>query len=274
MHKLSDHLPELLRWNECGDGSLEGLLQGTGLTAGSLSDLRSWGLLNPGRPRSEIEAVCRALHESTLPQVVADTLVGLDADFGSPGRLHVDLWPMDPADHVGRTDLRGISANVGYDGVMTLVIDPGATPQAVQETVAHEFHHHLRMAWKGLREEEETLLRRLVMEGMAEHFVEVRLGQSSAPWLVGDDDESLATLWPLVQANLYAPGDSEVARSIMFGDAAAGIPHWLGYSIGYHIVQAFLVAHPELTLMHATLLPDERFVPADWPTTPAQTPQP
>jgi uncharacterized protein YjaZ len=156
---------------------------------------------------------------------------------------------------------------------MTLVVDPEASPAAVCETVVHEFHHHLRMAWLGLREEDETLLRRLVLEGMAEHFVEDRLGQSSAPWLAADDEESLAMSWPLVRTHLYADGESDVARSIMFGDESAGIPRWLGYRVGYHLVQAFLIAHRDLTVMDTTRLPDDRFVPESWPATSAAASQ-
>jgi uncharacterized protein YjaZ len=33
----------------------------------------------------------------------------------------------------------------------------------------------------------------------------------------------------------------------MFGDSSMGIPHWAGFTIGYHIAADYLLRHPATT---------------------------
>ena len=40
---------------------------------------------------------------------------------------------------------------------------------------------------------------------------------------------------------------SRLYQAWMFGDSSMGIPHWAGFTIGYHIAADYLLRHPATT---------------------------
>lgn len=258
MVTLSDSLARLGAWP--GDGMVEaGAL---GLSPSEATILQENGLIRLDRGPHTVRRAARAVVESARPALVGETLAELDARFPTATPLHVDLWPMDPDDAFGHQELRGISGATGYDGSMTLVVCPDASPAVVRETVIHEFHHHLRMDRAGLDEKAETLLTRLVLEGMAEHFVADVVGHTTAPW-VPDGSATLSPDdgWAPFVSRLRAPGSSAPAVRLLFGDPEAGLPRWAGYTVGWALVERYRQANPALTVVDLTVLADDVFVP-------------
>lgn len=253
---LSDCLARLGAWP--GDGSLEEA--SLGLSRSETANLQWNGLIRLDRGPTTVRRVARSLAESAIPALVEQALGDLDARFPTEKPLRVDVWPMDPDDAFGHHELRGISAATGYDGHMSLVVSPDTSRAVVRETVIHEFHHHLRMDRGGLREEAETLLTRLVLEGMAEHFVAEMVGQSTAPW-VAPVPSRWTALWPAFLPHLSAPGCSPLAVRLLFGDPEAGLPRWAGYTVGYLLVERYRQAHPALSVADLSALADAVFVP-------------
>ena len=152
---------------------------------------------------------------------------------------------MDPSDNFGRESLRGVSATASGDGVMTLVIYP--TPVVwipLIETVIHEYHPHLRHGQVTSHGSDETLLSRLIFEGLAEHFVIEILGHMSAPWFGVVSDDELWELWPKYRSVLQLCGE-EIIR-FLFVDPAAGLPQRskCRLSSGYQARALSVQAHP------------------------------
>jgi uncharacterized protein YjaZ len=237
--------------------------QGLQLAVGR-SDENFETLLWQGLVRSEngSRVVFSLLDQCTklgIVNLVENELLKLGTNYPSSTDLFVDIWPMDPNDDFGRESLRGISATTGRDGVMSLVIDPTALViNPLRETVIHEYHHHLRHEQVKLNGSDETLLSRLIFEGLAEHFVVEVLGHTTAPWIGTVSDDYLWSLWPKYQPVLELSG-KEVGP-YLFGDPMAGLPKWSGYAIGFLLVRQYRQIHPDISMHDLTVLSAEAFV--------------
>lgn len=112
---------------------------------------------------------------------------------------------------------------------------PNGLQQAVAELVAHEYHHHARLGYLVPWEASVvTLADSLVLEGLAERFRLETVGGTPAPWSVAvgevDVEDGLRRLPPV-----FASISEEDSFLCMVGDQER-IPHWLGYSLGFHLV--------------------------------------
>ena len=103
---------------------------------------------------------------------------------------------------------------------------------ALRRTIAHEVHHCLRMAGPGYGR---TLGEVLVSEGLAGQFTRQLFANPPEPWECAVDEAALQTHCPSAHA-LTAPGYDHAAW--FFGTRQR--PRWLGYTLGYRIVEAWL----------------------------------
>jgi hypothetical protein len=217
------------------------------------------GLVRPENGASVISSLLGEIAKLGIANLVENELLKLETNYPSSQDLFADIWPMDPNDNFGRESLRGISATTGRDGVMSLVIDPTArVVNPLRETVIHEYHHHLRHEQVKLLCSDETLLSRLVFEGLAEHFVIEVLGHTSAPWIGTASDDYFWSLWPKYQPVLEFSG-TEVSP-YLFGDPTLGLPKWSGYAIGFLLVQKYRQIHPKISISDLTALSADEFV--------------
>jgi uncharacterized protein YjaZ len=51
------------------------------------------------------------------------------------------------------------------------------------------------------------------------------------------------------------------ASRYLFGDSELGLPKWIGYSIGFLIVQRYRQIHSDISINELTSLPAEMFIP-------------
>jgi uncharacterized protein YjaZ len=110
-------------------------------------------------------------------------------------------------------------------------------------TLAHEIHHQVRsLAGPGFGR---VLLEQLVSEGTADVFDGQAFPGAPNPWdqVLTPDQEH--RLWAQVQPDLQKVSyPNGLYGSWMFGDPAAGIPRWSGFTIGYHMASGYVAQHP------------------------------
>ena len=134
----------------------------------------------------------------------------------------------------------GLVCFTNRKSLFSLVIEPenpnfaaSLADGTITRMVVHEVHHCLRMAVTGYGR---TLGDALVSEGLAGHFVRALMGNPPEPW------ERAVSLEELKQ---HLPEDDQLAstdydhESWFFG-AAGPRPMWLGYTLGYEVVRAWV----------------------------------
>lgn len=111
----------------------------------------------------------------------------------------------------------------------------------LRRTVAHEVNHCLRMAGPGYGT---TLGEALVSEGLAGHFVQRLFASPPEPWERAVDKETLLAHLP-DHATLSSSQWDHPAW--FFGTRDGRYPHWLGYTLGYELVRAWIEARGPLS---------------------------
>jgi uncharacterized protein YjaZ len=122
----------------------------------------------------------------------------------------------------------------------------GPTPQTsldkalvfwLPRTFSHEVDHSVRIL-SGPRIGV-TLWAQIISEGISSVFDEAAFPGPPNPWDHAISRIQECALWKKAQALQYGTGLYDLW---MFG--SSGIPHWTGFTIGYHIVKDYLSHHP------------------------------
>ncbi|MBI4927235.1 MAG: hypothetical protein HY835_05675 [Anaerolineae bacterium] len=120
----------------------------------------------------------------------------------------------------------------------------------VPYVLAHEYHHAI---WGNhyfgvLGKTSMDLLTGLMIDGEADSFASMLYPEMQPSWIHALTPEEESVQWARMQE--YLPGnDGAVYERFFFGDPATGTPGGTAYTIGYHIVQAYLHQHPEQSVM-------------------------
>ncbi len=215
-------------------------------------------LSQPIQDLAGLQVEVDALRLSQVESVVADAY----AQIASRLPYHeadaaICLMAANPQDAALVRDHHGVlGACIGANTLLT--INPaGENWQAwLGYVLAHERHHS---AWGyhyyvnpggGFH----CLLASLVSEGAADAFARWLYPELLPIWLDALTPEEEARQWRLLQPLLTQPeaGDG-LHRRVFFGDQEAypqlpgRTPLHTGYTLGYHLVQAYLRLHPQLT---------------------------
>ena len=115
--------------------------------------------------------------------------------------------------------------------------------------LAHEYHHaiwgynYFALQQKSFMD----LLTGLLIDGEADAFAKLLYPELQPSWINALAPMEEVEQWKRMQAYLDG-NDVTVYQRFFFGDQASGTPSNTAYTIGYHIVQAFLKRHPSQTV--------------------------
>jgi Predicted Zn-dependent protease (DUF2268) len=127
---------------------------------------------------------------------------------------------------------------------------PNFKTKNIIRTLVHEFHHVGRIRMPNFQL---TLLECMVNEGLADHFMAEVLNCELTPFDTALTDEQIRQNMIRVKPFLLIKFESWTQEfnnnyfvPWMFGRTGDDpIPHWTGYSIGWRIVENYLIAHPD-----------------------------
>lgn len=220
----------------------------------TLHFLEAEASLAPWRDRLAEEA--RAAHDRltdllspdmAMPRVdilIQRTLGGGIPDFGIGGRaygphcLGITLDPDNPA--------FANSLDTGHFG----------------RTLAHELHHCLRFATVGYGFDMGSSL---VSEGLADQFDREANGGDGRPWSHALAPHEWPGLLARIEPLLVSPDYDHAAWFFGRRHSLDTIPRWTGYTVGYHLVGAYLDAHPDARPSRMSSLPAADLLAEAWP---------
>ena len=191
------------------------------------------------------------LRDSGVEEVVEEALYRASALLPGPD-ITVCIYPADPASPFTRQ--RGVGGYAVDSRRIVLIINPvGDWLYLVPFTVAHEYHHAVWMAccftgWGN------SGVFNLVFEGRADSFAHL-VYPYATPWTNVLTPEEELIQWQAIQPYLRRT-NYNFRRHVMIGDGE-DVPLWTGYAIGFHIVQAYLRAHPEVSIEEWTAMDPE-----------------
>ncbi|TCP28872.1 uncharacterized protein YjaZ [Scopulibacillus darangshiensis] len=219
------------------------------------------GLINPNAEVDTAEKQLNKMNQLQFASFIQTELERYQRKYPSGKPVSFDLFILDEHDDFVKEKLGGVSAFTDWNGRICFILDPDEKVRSVLKSViAHEYHHHWRMSKLGATEENETLLDRMVLEGLAEHFVREELGETYlGPYKDAlSEDKARFYLDTKFKTHLFDKGAD--ADPFMFGDKEQNLPFWGGYSIGYYLVKWFIDRNKNVSIEKLTLLPSEEYI--------------
>ncbi|MGX7012935.1 DUF2268 domain-containing protein [Vagococcus silagei] len=181
--------------------------------------------------------------------------------------IHLNILLGDPENKLLMAS-EGYSGFGGIPGFILLIVVPNDFNRIrLKSALAHELNHNIRFTYEPFNRGNISVEDYLVIEGLAEVFAESLYGQEfRGPWVQDYDEEEMSYTIEVMKDGRNVKGFEEVA-AYMYGDEVAtaqgynpvGLSRNAGYTIGYHLVKAYL-KNTGQTIEQATLTPTEIIV--------------
>lgn len=221
-----------------------------------------FGIFKLENKAETLEKQLQEMRSLAYEKFIEDELHFLQLKFPVSQTLEFELFILDDQDHFVREKLGGVSAYTDWNGRLFFAVLPNAqVHSSLKSVITHEYHHYWRMYSLTSTEENQTLLDRLILEGLAEHFVRIRLGEDYlGPYRDALTEQQALFLWETI----YRPYRHERGAqtdAYMFGSEEKNLPFWGGYAIGYYLVKWYLEKNQGSTIEEMTSLPSDCFLP-------------
>ncbi|MDJ0332887.1 DUF2268 domain-containing putative Zn-dependent protease [Planococcus sp. S3-L1] len=208
-----------------------------------------------------LESQLNKMHSLTYENFIKDELTLLCKEFPVSKAIEFELFILDEQDQFVREKLGGVSAFTDWNGKLFFAVFPDAQVRStLRSVINHEYHHHWRMHALTITKQNQTLMDRLILEGLAEHFVEIRLGDAYlGPYKDALTEQQAKDLWESTYklCRTELGGRTDV---YMFGSKEEKLPFWGGYSIGYYLVKWYLEKNEGSSIEYMTSLSSENFI--------------
>ena len=133
---------------------------------------------------------------------------------------------------------------VTYNKGLFLFVSDGLLIEEIRALVAHEYNHVCRLNYLGLNPSKIPLKDSLIIEGFGEFAVKELFGEKwLGPWIDLYTLKGSIKLWNehfIPHLNLLG---TEKHQIFLYGEAGSQYPKWIGYHIGYQIVDSFQKKH-------------------------------
>lgn len=230
------------------------------LTEEELETISFFGILNLESEIGILETQLNMLQNLAYEDFIKDELTLLQKEFPVSKAIEFELFILDEQDQFVREKLGGVSAFTDWSGKIFFAVLPDAQVRStLRSVINHEYHHHWRTHALNITEQNQTLMDRLILEGLAEHFVRIRLGDVYiGPYKDALTEEQAKDLW----GSTYKSCRNELGERTnvyMFGSKEENLPFWGGYSLGYYLVKWYLEKNEGSSIEYMTSLSSEKF---------------
>jgi uncharacterized protein YjaZ len=156
----------------------------------------------------------------------------------------------------------GLGGRTTSPGEILIVVNPdspawpGSLSTELFPLLAHEMHHIMRIRAVGFGA---NLLEAMVTEGLADQFSIEVAGVGPPIWSTALSPDELELWSERARAQWY---DSGYNHDAWFFGTGGEIPRWAGYSIGFDLTRAYILANPDRPPSQLYGFAASAFVPA------------
>lgn len=230
------------------------------LSEEELETISFFGIFNLESDIEMLETQLNKLRNLAYEDFIRDELILLQKEFPVSKTIEFELFILDEQDQFVREKLGGVSAFTDWSGKMFFAVLPDAQVRStLRSVINHEYHHHWRTHALTITEQNQTLMDRLILEGLAEHFGKVRLGDAYlGPYKDALTEKQAKDLWE----STYKSCRNQLGERTdvyMFGSKEESLPLWCGYSLGYYLVKWYLEKNEGTSIEYMTSLSSEKF---------------
>ncbi len=174
--------------------------------------------------------------------------------------VSIFIFPIKQRSH--KSNKRTPSKNgLAYNQCLFLFLSPELVTEEINALLAHEYNHICRLDYSGKKTNEVTLKDSLIVEGLGEYSVKDLYGEKwLSPWVNLYTFEETYALWQKYFIPSLDLIGIENHHSFLYGDVKRGLPKWIGYYIGFQIVDTFQKKHGPLKSNELYQLSSEELV--------------
>jgi uncharacterized protein YjaZ len=211
-----------------------------------------------GRPTSDIKTdFLKAIHADRNPTFEIDRMDSLEEklkfesvrfrkDFDEllPDVFKILLFPLSSSWEYVMKHLDG-TWGVTFPSCIVLAAHPKGQLERLLRTLHHEANHSIRLKYI---EDDHSFLDRIIMEGLAEVYVDEKFPQEPSSQYVSAADELTARSWIPQLKDFWLKSEVrfEQYKDFLYGSDQKAIPQWLGYSVGHKIVKSFRLKNQQV----------------------------
>ncbi|MBT2689039.1 hypothetical protein J7I93_12670 [Bacillus sp. ISL-47] len=144
-----------------------------------------------------------------------------------------------PAAAGGLFSRKAGKSGVSFKNMLFLFLTPDLDEKELEALFVHEYHHSCRINSQRKSLEEYTLLDSIILEGLAEHSVEMYVGKEyRGKWCTLYSNEEIRHLWEKVlKDHLKMRKEERLHQKLLYGESP--YPELLGYAVGYEIIREY-----------------------------------
>jgi len=197
---------------------------------------------------------------------IRDALVEANKDFSSLEATVYFYEMKDSHEHAIR-ETYGVHGTASSNIILVSQHPTAFIPGKLKKCVLHEFNHLARLKHFSFFKNG-TFLDWMIMEGLAETYVHEKYpNEATPPWTHPLDEAEmgiwlsrLKELWLQKRDSIEGPDEWFFGSERMKPTGTKGVPKWLGYKLGFMIVQAFRKRHSALKWSELIAVPSESFL--------------
>ncbi|MFJ8066437.1 DUF2268 domain-containing protein [Psychrobacillus sp. NPDC096426] len=199
------------------------------------------GLFKPEEWRN-IKDTVKRMEAQNVWQIVKQEYKLLRKRWNGP-KVSIYIFPIENANGNSRKDIPKKNG-IAYRGTLFLFLSPDLHTEEIKALFAHEYNHVCRLDYLNLAPSMISLKDSLIIEGLGEYAVKDLYGEKwLAPWISFYAFEEALAVWRkhfLPSLNITGVKHHQV---YLFGKAGSRLPKWIGYHIGFQIVDSFQKKH-------------------------------
>ncbi|WP_237721546.1 DUF2268 domain-containing protein [Paenisporosarcina sp. TG20] len=170
---------------------------------------------------------------------IVDHEYKLIRDLWNGPKIPIFIFPVKKV-NVELIDRFPTKSGVAYKGALFLFLSAEVPIEEIKALLAHEYNHVCRLNYLGLSPEKIPLKDSLIIEGLGEYAVKDLYGEKwLAPWTNLYSFNDTAEIWAkyfIPSLNLVGIGNH---GHFLYGNDRNPFPKWIGYYIGFQIVDSF-----------------------------------
>ncbi|MFJ7827663.1 DUF2268 domain-containing protein [Psychrobacillus sp. NPDC096623] len=200
-------------------------------------ELLKHGLFEPSDWKS-VKKIVRGLERKSVWDIVKQEYNYLRELWNGP-KVSIYIFPIRKERTQGKKDAPRKNG-IAYKKVLFLFVSPDLTNEEIKALLAHEYNHVCRLQFLDSPTATISLEDSLIVEGLGEFAVKQMYGKKwIAPWVTKYRSEEVNEIWRRYFVSALHIKGIQNHQLYLFGNNNRPFPKWIGYHIGYQIVDSY-----------------------------------
>lgn len=205
-------------------------------------ELLQYGLFEPNEWEGLSDTVGE-LEKRKVWELVNNEYKRLRKRWGGP-KVPIYIFPIKLKGTSQAREPLPVKNGVAYKKALFLFLSKDLSEEEIKATLVHEYNHVCRLNFLDLTPSQTTLADSLIIEGLGEYAVKEECGEKLlAPWIALYPYADATEIWKHRFIPSLGLEGVKNHQLFLFGRPRSYFPRWIGYNIGYQIVDTYVKNH-------------------------------